>query len=175
MPWGAPREAPCFSGREARTAAVAPAGSRRSGCCIGPLRSPRRASKRLPGKATVSCKVNAANVPGEFIPFSSGLTTRSILPSHPSIEDRFPVCAQLAVRPDIAAEGDQPGAKFRGELGNRGIAALHGETTMVTSMLWHPSNWACRERNQHSDFWAERTSCQLCDICTYPVGGGRIA
>ena len=34
--------------------------------------------------------------------------------------------AQLALRPDIAVEGDRLNAEFCGEFGNRGIAAFHG-------------------------------------------------
>ena len=43
-----------------------------------------------------------------------------------SVEDALSVFAQLALRPDVAIEGNGLDVEFLGELGNRGIAALHG-------------------------------------------------
>ena len=50
-----------------------------------------------------------------------------------SVEDALPVCSQLSLRADVAIEGDRLDVEFLGDLGNRGIAALHsglGETNL---------------------------------------------
>ena len=43
-----------------------------------------------------------------------------------SVEDALSVFAQLALRANVAIEGDRLDVEFLGELGNRGVTALHG-------------------------------------------------